>query len=225
MKAARVASVVFLVGVFALVLYAGWEKRGPNQFEAPFNPGGKIVLDLSAGGYRIKGTAENVIRVAPDENRAEIHCRMSVIGGNAKVSVDGPSDNFKATIYVPQRSNITVDQTLGDMEVSGVHGNENLSLAIGRIEVEVPDSDSTPTFDGSVMLGGLRATNWHVEKGGFFRSFYADSNGSPYRINASVSIGDLETSSFVPSVGVSHPKQSGDTDEDMPDQDSQDDSH
>ena len=224
MKAARIASVVFLVGVFALVLYAGWERHQPDQFEIAFKPGGHIALDLSAGGYLIKGTTENVIRVAPDMTRGNVHCHMTVNGSDAKISVDGPRNNFKATIYIPQRSDISVDQTIGDLEISGVQGNQNLSLAIGRIQVEVPESAPVPSFDGSVMLGGLRANNWQVNKGGFFRSFYTDANGSPYKIKASVDIGDLETSSFVPSVGTLHSQQSSDTDEDVPDKDSGDDS-
>ncbi len=224
MKSSRIVSVVFLVVVFALLVYAGWERHRPDQFEANFNPGGTIKLELSAGGYRIKGTTDNVIRVSPDTGRGEVHCQMSVSGANAKISVDGPTDHFTATIYVPQRSDISVDQTIGDMEISGVQGNENLSLAIGRIQVEVPDSASVPTFDGSVLLGGLRASNWHVDKGGFFRSFYSGANGSPYTIHANVDIGDLETSSFVPSVGTLHPQKSGDTDEDVSDQDSEDNS-
>jgi hypothetical protein len=222
MKAARIASVVFLVGVFVLVLYAGWERHQPDQFEAAFSPGGHIALQLSAGGYLIKGTADNVIRVAPDMTRGQVHCRMTVSGNQAKISVDGPQNNFKATIYVPQRSDLTVDQTIGDLEISGVKGNQNLSVAIGRIQVEVPDSAPRPGFDGSVMMGSLRANAWNVNKGGFFRSFYAGANGSPYTIKANIDIGDLETSSFVPSVGTLHSQQSGQTDEDVPDQDSGD---
>lgn len=224
MKPARLASALFLVVVFALVLYAGWERHRPDQFEAVFNPGGTIKLELSAGGYHIKGTTENVIRVSPDMTRGDVHCQMSVSGANAKVSVDGPSNHFTATIYVPQRTNLTVDQTIGDMQISGVQGDENLSLAIGHIQVEVPDSGPIPTFDGSVMLGGLRARNWHVDKGGFFRSFYSGANNSPYTIHANIDIGDLETSNFVPSVGTLHPQQSRDADENVPDQDSEDDS-
>lgn len=224
MKPARIASVVFLVVVFGLVLYAGWERHRPDQFEAAFNPGGTIKFELPAGGYRIKGTTDNVIRVSPDMSRGEVHCQMTVNGTNAKVLVDGPSDHFTATIYVPQRSDLTVDQTIGDMEISGVQGNENLSLAIGHIRVEVPDSAPVPRFDGSVLLGDLNAGNWHVNKGGFFRSFYSDANNSPYTIHASIDIGQLETSSFVPSMGTLHPQKSGDADEDVSDQDSEDDS-
>ncbi len=226
MKPASIASAAFLVVVFALVLYAGWDRGGhrPDQFEGTFNPGGRIQLDLSAGGYRIRGTTDNVIRVAPDMSHGEVHCKMEIDGSNARVSVEGPSNHFTATIYVPQRSDLRVDQTIGDMEISGVQGNQNLSLAIGRIQVEVPDSAPTPSFDGSVMLGGLRATTWRIQKGGFFRSFYAGANGSPYAIKANVDIGDLETSSFVPSVGTLHPQQSGNADEDVSDQDSDDNS-
>ena len=228
MRAMRVVSIVFSVvivaGVVAIILYAGWKKNWPNQFETAFNSGGDISLDLSAGGYTIKGTAENQIRVEPDANETRhVRCQMLVAGSKAKVEVEGPSGNFHATIYVPQRSELHVDQTIGDMVVTNVEGDKNLDLGIGRLQVEVPADEPLPTFDGSVVLGSLCANNWHVQKGGFFRDFYSRSSGG-YSLSAHVDIGDLETTEASPKVGDSHSQKSQDAGQDVSDQDSEDDS-
>lgn len=214
MRAMRVASIVFLAGIFALILYTGWERHEPNRFEAAFNPGGRVTLDLSAGGYKVRGTSENAVRVEIDSgDTADVHCRMQVNGGNAKVQIEGPSNNFQAVIYVPQRTDLTVDQTIGDLDISNVEGNNSLALDIGRIHIDIPNDVPPPSFDGSVLLGGLRALNWNVNKGGFFRSYYVRSAG-PYSIRAQVDIGDLETSRSGSSVGDSHPQKPGDAGED-----------
>lgn len=225
MRVVRVLLIALLVGIVVLIVYKGWQRNGPNQFEAAFNPGGNVSLDLSAGGYEIRGTTDKQVRVQIDSGDAnDVRCRMSVNGSRAKVEIEGPANNnFRATIYVPERTDLNVDQTIGDMEISGVEGNKSLGLGIGRIHVEVPNDSPLPTFDGSVTLGGLRATNWHVEKGGFFRSFYTRSN-APYSITAHVDIGDLETVGTATKVDDSHSQQSHDADEDVTDQDSDNDS-
>jgi len=224
MRAVRVLLIVILVCIVTVIVYAGWKKSGPNQTEAPFNPGGKISLDLSAGGYNIRGTAENKIRVELNSgNTREVRCRMRVNGSNAKVEIEGPSNNFHATIYIPQRSDLTVDQTIGDLVVSNVEGNKNLGLSIGQMQVEVPSNAPLPSFDGTIIIGDLRAGNWHVEKGGFFRGFNTQSS-SPYSIKAHVDIGDLEVIDVSPKAVDSHAQKSEDADDDVSDKDSQDDS-
>ncbi|HVZ18472.1 MAG TPA: hypothetical protein VG897_15235 [Terriglobales bacterium] len=221
-QAVRIILIVILIGIVGFILYQGWERPGSNQFEAAFNPGGKVTLDLSAGGYTIQGTTNNKIRVEIDshENR-EVQCRMNVSGSDAKIAIDGPSNNFKATIYVPQRTDLNVDQTIGELIVSNVEGNKHLGLNIGRIQVEVPNTDAQPEFNGSVIIGDLQANAWGIEKGGFFRS-YSTHSSSPYWIKAHVDIGDLEVDAQ-PTLGDSHAQQSSDTDKDVSDKDSDDD--
>jgi hypothetical protein len=221
-QAVRILMILILVGIVALIIYEGWKKNGPNQFEAAFNPGGKVSLDLAAGGYTIKGTTENEIRVEIDSHEdREVHCRMNVSGNHAKVEIEGPSNNFRVSIYVPQRTDLEVDQTIGDLMIYNVEGNKNLGLNIGQIQVEVPATDPQPTFDGSIIIGDLRASPWHVEKGGFFRDFYTHSSG-PYKIKAHVDIGDLEVIDINPKAADSHTQKSEDADDNVSDQDSED---
>ena len=216
--AVRVVLIGVLIGIIGLIVYEGWDKNGPNQFEAAFNPGGKLSLDLSAGGYNILGTADNKILVQINSHdEREVQCRMSVNGSNAKVHIDGPSNNFHVTIYVPQRTDLNVNQTIGDLEIRNVEGNKNLGVNIGRVQVEVPNSGVVPSFEGSVIIGSLRAPVWHVEKGGFFRA-YTMHAGQPW-IKAHVDIGDLEVVAANP--GFSHAQQSEDADDDVSDKDSE----
>lgn len=227
MRAVRVVLIVILVGIVAEILYAGWKKGGPNQFEAAFSPGGRISLDLSAGGYYIRGTSENKIRVELDSGEArDVRCHVNVDGTHAKVQLEGPSNNFHATIYIPQRSDLVVDQTIGDLMVSNVEGNKELGLNIGQLQVEVPVNAPLPNFDGSVIIGDISAHNWHVDKGGFFRGFISRSSG-PYSIKAHVDIGDLEVidvnPAASPKAGESHSQKSEDADDDVSDENTKDD--
>ena len=109
MRNRKILMVVFGVVVFSTILFLGWRRHGPNSFEAAFQPGGNVKLDLSIGGFTIQGTNENQVRVEVSEADVPyVHSEVSVMGTTAKVSLDGPHDNFHATIYVPQKSNISV---------------------------------------------------------------------------------------------------------------------
>lgn len=224
MRILRLFAIVILLGIVVSILYSGWRRNTPNQFEGAFAPGGTVALDLSAGGYELRGTSENEVRVVIERGDSrDVRCHVSVNGSKAKVEVEGPSNNFHATIYLPGRSNLQVDQTIGDMEISGVEGNKNLSLGIGRIHLEVPSGAATPSFEGGVIIGDVRADAWNISKGGFFRSFESRSAG-PYSIHAHVDIGDLEVAGASAHVDAFHSQKSGDADDDVSDEDSGDNS-
>ena len=220
MKKVHVAAVAVVIIVVTLVAYAGWRRSGPNQFEAAFNPGGTVTLDLSAGGYHVQGTNENRIRVEPyPGDRGEFRSRIDVNGANARVELEGPSNNFAVTIFVPQRSDLNVDQTIGDLVIRDVIGNKNVGLAIGKLQIELPNDTALPSFQGGVIIGDLRPSNWHIEKGGFFRSFNS-SSPSPYSIVAHVDIGELSTFE-----SGSHSQQADNAGDHVTQQDSAHDSH
>lgn len=224
MRYVRILMILILVGILGVIVYAGWNRSGPNQMEAAFNAGGRVSLELSAGGYEIKGTPESQIRVELDSgDKRDAACHIDVSGNHAKVRIDGPSNNFRATVYIPQKSDLDVDQTIGDLVVTNVEGNKNLGLNIGQIQLEVPIGTPQPSFEGSIIIGDLRAGPWSVEKGGFFRDFTMHSSSSPYSIKAHVDIGDLEVRNSSVKVGESHAQKPGNTDDDMSDKNSEDD--
>src|SRR4051812_29836061 len=113
MRARRIVTIVFTVFIFAAILYAGWGRPGPNSFEAAFQPGGKVVMDLSIGEFSVRGSDDNMVRVAVNPtDLPQVHSEVTVNGTRAKVKLEGPSNNFSAVIYVPRNSNIRATQTI-----------------------------------------------------------------------------------------------------------------
>jgi hypothetical protein len=78
-----------------------------------------------------------------------------------------------------------------------------------------------PSFDGSVMIGSVRADAWNIGKGGFFRSFESHSPG-PYRIQAHVDIGDLEVVNTGAKINASHSQKPSDAEDDVSGEDADD---
>lgn len=194
MRHRKLLMIAFAVVVFSTILFLGWRRHGPNSFEATFQPGGNIKLDLSVGGFTIQGTNENRVRVEVSQaDLPYVHSEVVVTGTTARVALDGPNDNFHATIYVPQQSNITASQTIGDLRIVNVEGDKDLGLNIGDLKVEVPDPAKIKTVDASVRLGDIHAAAWREGHGGFFPSFHAKGTGT-HSVNASVDIGHIELS-------------------------------
>jgi hypothetical protein len=192
MPSRRMLLVVFGVVVCAVILFVGWRRQAPNTFQASFQPGGTVDLDLSAGGYEIRGTADNQVRVdVSPSDLSSVHSEVRVNGDKASVRVDGPTDNFHAVIYVPQHTNLKANQTIGDMKIIDVEGDKYVGLNIGHIRIDMPSTEKIKSVDAAVTIGSVRATPWHTGKGGFFRSFRAGGQGS-YTVNAHLDIGDIE---------------------------------
>ena len=194
MRNRKLLMVAFGVVVFATILFLGWRRHGPNSFEAAFQPGGNVKLDLAVGGFTIQGSGDNQVRVEVSEaDLPYVHSEVSVVGSTANVKLDGPNDNFHATIYVPQQSNLSASQTIGDLRIVNVEGDKDLGLNIGNIKVEVPDPTKVKSVDASVRLGEIHAAAWREGHGGFFPHFHARGTGN-HSVNASVDIGHIELS-------------------------------
>jgi hypothetical protein len=194
MRRRNLVLIAFSVLAFAVILYLGWRRDGAKNFEAAFQPGGSIDADLAVGGYTIRGTPDNVIRVEVDPDVIEaVHSEVKVDGNKAKVVLDGPSHDFHATIYIPQHSNLDVHQSIGELHVLNVQGDRSLRLNIGRIQVEVPDPAQMRSVEASVRIGEVHASAWRQGHGGFFPSFRIRGQGS-YSVNASLDIGQIELS-------------------------------
>jgi hypothetical protein len=197
MRIRRIVGIVVLVVLAAAILFVGWRKHGPNQFEAALQPGSTITFDLSAGGFKIIGTDESQIKIVYDPSDLPyIHSSIQTTGSAATVTLDGPSSNFHATIYVPRRSHLKVFQTIGEIRISGVDGDKKVGLNIGAVRIQVPDRNRVKYVEASVGIGSVRAENWGTNKGGFFRSFDAGGQGD-YSVKAHVDIGDLELGDWI----------------------------
>lgn len=168
-----------------------WEATQEQAFPA----GGKVVLDLSAGGYRILPCAEDgKIRVRwatkrPDQ-MPDARVRITVEGGEARIQASGPKDDFRVEIELPVRSDLCARLSVGELSVKGIEGHKDLRCRIGEIDVEVPQPEAYASVDAAVKLGELNARPFGESKDGFFRTFCWEGKGT-YRMDARVGIGEV----------------------------------
>src|SRR5687767_10897055 len=110
-----------------------------------FPSGGTVVLDLSAGDYRITGSRDNRIRVEwrtddPDDD-ARVQVRTDVKALRATVLTDGPVKGFDVRIELPQKSNLVARLSAGELDIRGIEGDKDVTARAGDINIEVGDRD------------------------------------------------------------------------------------
>lgn len=130
-RSLRVAIVTALLGV---VLVASPRSQMPGagasaSIDRVFPADGRIRMDLSAGDYRISGGAESRLRlvwsVRDADQLPKVRARADVRDRDATITTYGPSNKgLKVTIQVPQRSDLYVRLTAGDLRVEGISGNK-----------------------------------------------------------------------------------------------------
>lgn len=128
-------------------------------------------------------------RDASDLSRA--HAEISVSGTSAAVRVRGPKNNFRVTIDVPARTDLTMDVSAGDLKVSGIEGNKVLDMWAGDVTIAVGDPAQYRRVDASVRFGEITSRPFSASKGGIFRSFSWDGS-DPYTLRATLFAGDLK---------------------------------
>ena len=185
------------VGVVALVetLAAAVPQSPAGQVTKSFTAGGRIYLDLSAGDYSIKGYPEPAIRVRwttrQGRDERKVRADVQVDGGSATIRTRGPKNRFLVEIDVPERTDLDLLVTAGDIRIRGVEGNKRLSMWAGDVTIEVGDPSLYRRVDATVRAGDLSARAFGRSTGGLFRSFRWDGKGK-YTIDASLFAGDLK---------------------------------
>lgn len=165
-----------------------------SSIERQFVSAGRIDLHLSAGGYVIRGTPENRITIELSPSQApHVRADVKVEGNRAHIYVDGPEHNFQATIYVPQRTDLVINQSVGDLRIQAVEGNKSVDLDVGSLKIDVPKAADYANVDATVRIGSLKAPAWKAQRDGFSRSFEAHGQGK-YSLNAHVGVGDMTLS-------------------------------
>jgi hypothetical protein len=187
---------ISILGVFAVLLAIRPSAQNANTLiERPFAAGGTVNLDLSAGGYRIRGQDGDRLRIQwrtrRPEDASRAHVAAEVKGTNATVMTDGPRNGFEVQIDVPRRTDLYLRLSAGDLDIRGIEGNKDVSVWAGDISIEVGDTERYRRVDASVRVGDLGARAFNVSKEGLFRSFQWTGNGA-YDLRASLFAGDLK---------------------------------
>jgi hypothetical protein len=190
--------------VTAGVLFTGLSMEGsqpapsdatpPPQVEKAFSPGGTVTMDLSAGHYTIRGTGDPAIRIRwttrdPAESRS-VYAKANVSGSDALLKVAGPSNGFDVNIEVPQRSNISVSLSAGDLSIGPLDGSQDVSAWAGKVQLAVSDLAQYSSIYASVTAGQIRVDPLDAHKGGLFRSVSWEGKGR-HAVRVRLTAGDV----------------------------------
>lgn len=165
-----------------------------QRYEFGFNSGGKLKMELGAGDVEIIGGKENKVIVTYTTSKPEqakgvkVEADMKDSWGTLKVH--GPHNNFRYTIQIPEKTNLYVRLSAGDLKISGVEGNKDVESHAGDLTITLDDSTKYGEVDASVKVGDLNLPAFNVSKGGMFRSWKRSEKGE-YRLHAHLGTGDL----------------------------------
>jgi hypothetical protein len=121
----------------------------------------------------------------------KVKATVDVRNQDATVTTDGPSSKgLRVIIQVPERSDLYVRLTAGDLRLEDIRGNKDIGLHAGDVRIDVGRAEDYHAVHASVWAGDIHAQPFHVTKGGLFRSFDWSGKG-PYRLHAKLKAGDL----------------------------------
>ena len=173
---------------------AAQDAQRNDRVERAFPRGGRIVMDLSAGEYMIRGGAVDSIRVRwetrDSRENDSVRTEVAVKGSDATIRVRGPKNNFHVTMDVPAIADIQMDVSAGEVSVRGVEGNKSVSMWAGEVTMEVGDAQLYRSVDTTVRFGEIQASPFGGSKGGVLRSFRWDGSGK-YTIVAKLFAGEV----------------------------------
>lgn len=183
-----------LLALLQIVLGAQ-QAQPSNTVEKAFSKGGRVHLDLSAGDYTIRGSMTDAVRVRWEtRNEHEMKSAsadVKIEGTHAAVRTRGPKNNFRVTIDLPQRADLDIDLSAGDLTVNGIEGNKTLSMWAGDVTIEVGEADLYKRVDATVRAGEISARPFGKTTGGLFRSLHWQGGGK-YTLNVKLTAGDLK---------------------------------
>lgn len=159
--------------------------------EKPFVAGGKIEMQLAAGGYRIRPGDGTAIRVTLDGNVGAAKVDVTTTGTQATVSVkDTPNSNFKATIDVPKNADLVIRLTAGELKVGAITGSKDIESYAGDVDIVTGDAADYASVEASVRAGDLKAGPFGEPQSGLFRSLSWSGKGK-YVLRATLTAGNL----------------------------------
>lgn len=196
MKTTLLAAAVALTTLAAsTVAMRAAQSTSGQPIDKAFAKGGTIVMNLSAGDYRIEGRADDKIRVDWRVDRASdtenVKAKVDVKATRAVIETSSAKHGgVHYTIDVPSRSDIEIDLSAGDLEVRGIEGSKRIESWAGDMSIEIGRPEQYRQVEASVRAGDLSAPPFNVSMGGLFRSFTRTGSG-PYSLRVKLVAGDL----------------------------------
>jgi hypothetical protein len=179
----------------ALLIVAGafyfWSERisDPTWLRS----GTKIEIRATAGAVAIVGSETKDVEVTIDGEPASARgARVMIDKGRVpmRVSISDIPETAHVEVRVPADASIAVNMSAGELRIRGMRGDIGSLLRSGRMVVEIDDSKTFRTADGSVLAGAIQAPAFQRNKGGMFRRFIWAGTGRN-TLRAHVTTGQL----------------------------------
>jgi hypothetical protein len=169
---------------------------------------GTLVMQVNVGGVNIvRSDKEKTIRLTIDPkafyddatvkswvrrfdvagDRAWIDLKLPDHGNNGNHHHSSP----EITIAVPAQTDLKLELGVGQLTVKGVEGNKELHVGIGELDVGVSDSSQYHEIQTSSKLGEADDDTSNQHSGGFFPKTHRTSVQGPYKLHATVGIGQV----------------------------------
>lgn len=198
MRKTVVGPLLFFAIGFASLALADDGPTPPLSTTRQFNSGGTIQMDLSAGDYSIHTGIGNQIHVTGTSQDPDAGPRMRadirIQGTEAKIITGGPHNNSHFTIEVPERSNLIIRLSAGNLEIGKINGDLDVSSHAGDVNIEVGNKTDYRSVNASVYAGDVTAPAFGDSQSGLFRSLHWSGSGT-HKIYAHVGAGDLNLQS------------------------------
>lgn len=175
-----------------VMLLADTQGNCSKAFYSAMDPGRQISMDLRSGDVEIVGSKAPSIAVTcrVDDGYHTDSVRISLAAGHLRV-YGGPNNNVHIRIEVPEKTNLLVRSTAGNVTMTGVTGDKDVELNAGNLTILVGAPEDYRVAEGSVLAGNLNARVFGTVKDGLFRSFRKESSGGKYRLRAKILAGNL----------------------------------
>jgi hypothetical protein len=149
---------------------SGAQGQSPAKVtEKPFAAGGRIEMQLDGGSYTVRSAGGSSIRVTLVGTVGATKVDVSTQDTQANVLVkDTPSNNFQATIEVPQTADLVIRLSAGDLKVEAISGNKDIESNAGNVDVVTGDAKDYASVDASVQAGDINAPAFGETRSGIF---------------------------------------------------------
>lgn len=192
-----------LIGLVCLGMAAcGLSARGQSgtcaaPFAAPSETGMRLMVGARSAEVDLVGTDQRQIRVTctlDDAARAaEVQIRLRNKDGIERLAIEGgPSNNVHIVIEVPRQTHLRVRVPAGEVRIKDVTGDKDIDIHAGELIVSGVNPQQYRWVDASVEIGEVRASQFSVDEGGFFRSVKRSSPNGLYRLEAHILTGEIQ---------------------------------
>jgi hypothetical protein len=171
---------------------AGTDQPQAVKVEKPFAAAGSIEMQLESGDYVIRAAPDERIRVSFGGNTGNAAAELATNGTHATLTIrDTPHNNFRVTVEVPQRADLAVHLTAGNLQIAAITGNKEIDSKAGNVEIAIPNSNDYGSVDASVKVGNLNGGPFG-DSGSGLSPHLKWSGPGKYGLRANLGAGNLE---------------------------------